>query len=307
MYPNGVLLFTAPSVANATINTTVRIRVPDGHDQIINHALVMADGVTPTVTSLLTNITRSPSNWLRLVKTAPGAVLANDELVYTLQATNIGSAALQDVTVVDVLPAGVSLSSAAPAPGSVTLPMLRWSLGTLNPAETRTIVITTTAPQAAGLITNSAIGTAWQNVLTQTLLSTQVVSNVAILNVGKTGSTPVARVGDTLVYTLSYENTGNQAATTVRLTDTLPAGLTVVGTSQSPVSQTAQYLAWNLGTLTVGQQGRIVITTTVGGPWNRTLLNVADITGQAGSYPGHAELSTTVPFFKLLLPLILKN
>jgi uncharacterized repeat protein (TIGR01451 family) len=307
VYPNGVLLFTAPSVANATINTTVRIRVPDGHDQIINHALVMADGVTPTVTSLLTNITRSPSNWLRLVKTAPGAVLANDELVYTLQATNIGSAALQDVTVVDVLPAGVSLSSAAPAPGSVTLPMLRWSLGTLNPAETRTIVMTTTAPQAAGLITNSAIGTAWQNVLTQTLLSTQVVSNVAILNVGKTGSTPVARVGDTLVYTLSYENSGNQAATTVRLTDTLPAGLTVVGTSQPPVSQTAQYLAWNLGTLTVGQQGRIVITTTVDGPWNRTLLNVADITGQAGSYPGHAELSTTIPFFKLLLPLILKN
>jgi uncharacterized repeat protein (TIGR01451 family) len=307
VYPNGVLLFTAPSVANATVNTTVRIRVPDGHDQIINHALVMADGVTPTVTSLLTNITRSPSNWLRLVKTAPGAVLANDELVYTLQATNIGSAALQDVTVVDVLPAGVSLSSAAPAPGSVTLPMLRWSLGTLNPAETRTIVMTTTAPQAAGLITNSAIGTAWQNVLTQTLLSTQVVSNVAILNVGKTGSTPVARVGDTLVYTLSYENSGNQAATTVRLTDTLPAGLTVVGTSQAPVSQTAQYLAWNLGTLTVGQQGRIVITTTVDGPWNRTLLNVADITGQAGSYPGHAELSTTIPFFKLLLPLILKN
>ena len=107
VYPNGVLLFTAPSVANATVNTTVRIRVPDGHNQIINHALVMADGVTPTVTSLLTNITRSPSNWLRLVKTAPGAVLANDELVYTLQATNIGSAALQDVTVVDVLPAGV--------------------------------------------------------------------------------------------------------------------------------------------------------------------------------------------------------
>ena len=102
MYPNGVLLFTAPSVANATINTTVRIRVPDGHDQIVNHALVTADGVTPTVASLLTNITRWPLNWLRLIKTGPAAVLTNGELVYTLRATNIGSATLQDVTVVYV-------------------------------------------------------------------------------------------------------------------------------------------------------------------------------------------------------------
>ena len=83
--------------------------------------------------------------------------------------------------------------------------------------------------------------------MTQTLLSTQPVSNVVILNVSKTGSTPIARVGDTLVYTLNDENAGNQIATTVRLTDTLPAGLTVVGTSQLPVSQTTQYLAWNPG------------------------------------------------------------
>ena len=174
----------------------------------------------------------------------------------------------------------------------------------IDVAMITTIVITTTSPQAASTITNSAIGTAWQNVMTQTLLSTQVINNAAILNVVKTGSTPVARVGNTLVYTLSYENTGNQAATTVRLTDTLPAGLTVVGTSQSPISQTAQYLAWNLGTLTIGQQGRIVITTTVGGPWNRTLLNVADITGQAGSFAGHAELTTTIPPLITFLPIV---
>jgi uncharacterized repeat protein (TIGR01451 family) len=308
VYPNGVLLFTAPSASPGAVSTvTVQVLVPAGHTQMTNHALVVADGVTPTVTSLLTNIAHAPTNWLRLVKSGPRVVLIYGAVVYTLQATNLGSSALQDVTVVDILPAGVSLGSAAPSPSSVTLPMVTWSLGSLNPAATRTIVITTTAPGVTGIITNSAVASAWQNVLTQTLFSTQVTNNAAILNVTKTGSAPVVRVGDRLVYTLSYKNLGNQVATTVRLTDALPSGLTVIGTSPLTTSQTAQQLAWNLNTLTAGQQGQIVITTTVGAPWGRTLLNVADITGQLGSFAGHAELSTSVPFFRIYLPIVVKN
>jgi len=308
LYPNGVLLFTAPSVSPGAVNAvTVQVRVPAGQAQMTNHALVVANGVTPTVTSLVTNIAQTPTNWLRLVKSGPRAVLINGVAIYTLQATNLGSSALQDVTVVDILPAGVSLGSAAPSPSSVTLPMVTWSLGSLNPAATRTIVITTTAPGVTGIITNSAVASAWQNVLTQTLFSTQVTNNAAILNVTKMGSAPVVRVGDRLVYTLGYKNAGNQVATTVRLTDTLPSGLTVIGMSPLPTFQTAQNLAWNLDTLTAGQQGQIVITTTVGAPWGRTLLNVADITGQPGSFAGHAELSTSVPFFRMYLPIVVKD
>ena len=306
-YPNGALLFTVPSVNTSTLTATIQIRVPSGIAQMVNHALVMADGVTPTVASLLTNITPVPTNLLRLVKSGPSSVLINGALVYTVQATNLGASALQNVSVVDVLPTGVSFGSAAPAPSSTTLPMLSWSLGSLNPAETKTIVITTTAPTTPGLITNSAVGSAWENVVTQTLFSTQVTANAAILSVVKTGSAPTVNVGSTLMYTLSYQNIGNQTATSVRLTDTLPSGLAVVGTSLPPALQTAQQLAWNLGTLNAGAQGQIVITTTVNGPWNRTLLNTADITGQVGSFPGHAELSTIIPPFKLSLPLIFKS
>jgi large repetitive protein len=308
VYPNGVLLFTTPALSSGVVNTvTVQVRVPAGHTQMTNHALVVADSVTPTVTSLLTNIVQTPTNWLRLVKSGPSAALINGVLVYTLQATNLGGSPLQDVTVVDILPAGVSLTSAAPAPGSVTLPLVSWSLGSLAPAASRTIVITATAPGVTGIVTNSAVASAWQNVITQTLFSTQVTNNAAILNVTKTGSAPVVRVGATLVYTLAYKNVGNQAATTVRLTDTLPSGLTVIGASPLPTSQTAQRLAWSLDTLAAGQQGQIVITTTVGAPWGRTLLNAADVMGQPGSYAGHAELSTNVPLFKLDLPIVVKN
>lgn len=188
-YPNGVLLFTAPSVGPGTENhtVTVQVRVPEGHTQMTNHVLVVADGVTPAVTSLLTNIIRPASNWLRLVKSGYTAVLTNGELVYTLQATNLGAATLSDVTVVDVMPGGLPLVSASPPPDLATLPMLRWSLGTLAPAQSKTIVITTTAPAVSGVITNSAVASAFQNVVTQTLFSTQVIASGAILQVTKTG------------------------------------------------------------------------------------------------------------------------
>ena len=81
----------------------------------------------------------------------------------------------------------------------------------------------------------------------------------------KSASASVVDVGDTLVYTLRYANAGNQTATTVRLTDTLPANLTVIATSPAADVQTAQQLAWNVGTLNAGAQGQVVITTTVGG------------------------------------------
>ncbi len=309
LQPNGVLLFTAPSVGPGTGNTdvTVRVRVPEGHTQIINHALVVADGVTPTVASLLTNIVRPASDWLRLAKLGYTAVLTNSELVYTLRATNVGPLPLSDVTVVDVLPGGLPLVGAAPSPDLATLPLLRWSLGTLAPLESKIIVITTTAPAIAGVITNSAIASAFENVTTQTLFSTQVINAAAILHVTKLGSAPAVDLGDVLVYTLRYSNAGNQTATTVRLTDTLPANVTVIGTSPTPASQTAQQLVWNLGALTAGAQGQVVITVTAGSPGGRILHNVADITGQVGSYPGHDELDTQVRLAMQYLPIVRRD
>jgi uncharacterized repeat protein (TIGR01451 family) len=309
LYPNGTLLFTAPSVGPGTENNTVtvQVRVAEGYPQLINHALVTADGVTPTVVSLVTNVTQSPSNRLRLIKSGYTQVLPNGQLVYTLQATNVSTVTVSAVTVVDVLPGGLPLVSAVPAPDLVTLPLLRWSLGDLGPAESRTIVITTTAPAAAGVITNSAIASGWHNVVTQTLFATEIVTNEAILRVTKTGSAPAVNLGGTLVYKLQYSNAGNQPATTVRLTDTLPASLTVVAVSPPTDYETAQQLAWNLGTLAPGAQGQIVITTTVGGAGGRTLRNVANVTGQPGSNPGHAELDTSVRLISMYLPIIMKS
>ena len=304
-YANGVLLFTAPSVETETLAVTVRARVLVGYDQLYNHALVVADGVIPTHASLLTSVTQ-PFGRLRLIKTGYSYVLVNDKLVYILRCENTGDIIVDDVTLVDVLPTGLPLIDASPAPDIVTLPLLQWSLGQLGPGEIRTVVVTTTAPTFAGVITNTVLADARQSVMTQTVFSTQVITEGAILRVTKKGSAPVVGVGDELVYTLRYQNMGNTTATGVVLTDTFPSDISVVGVYPPAMSLTNQQGVWNLASLAPSATGKIVITTTVGGNPARTLHNVVAITGH-DSFPGHAELDTQVRCFLLYLPLVMRN
>lgn len=304
-FQDGAILFTAPSIGATNATATVRVRVREGYGHLHNHALVMADLVPPVYVSLLTRVEQPPTR-LRVTKTGYEAVLINDELVYILYCENTGGEPVNDVTVVDVLPTGLPLVEASPPPDVVTLPALSWSLGDLGPAEGQTVVITTTAPASVGVITNTALADARQGIVTSTVFATQVISEGAILRVTKQGSASEVDVGDQLVYTLGYKNAGNQPATGVVMVDTLPSDVTVTAVSPSPASQTPQLITWDLETLTPGESGKILITTTIEGHGGRTLHNVADITGP-GSFPGHAELNTKVRPMLLYLPLMMKS
>ncbi len=247
-----------------------------------------------------------PPTWLDLTKTGPGAVLPNGQLVYTLICANKSDITVNDVTVVDVLPAGLSVVAASPSPNLQTLPVLSWSLGDLGPGEKRTIVITTTAPASAGVIVNVALADARQRVVTQTLLATQVVTQAAILDVAKEGPQAV-NWGGALVYTLRYRNVGNLPATGVVLTDTFPSGISVIATDPPATSLTTPRGVWSLGTLgPASAESTIVITAVVQGSANRTLVNMVDFTGQVG-FSDHAEWETQVRPILLYLPVVRRN
>lgn len=307
VFPDGALLFTAPSVGPGTEDhsVTVKVNVLPGYPQLFNTALIAADGVTPTHASLVTSVTQ-PSGQLRLTKTGYVFAPPSGELVYVLTCQNVGSVTATDVKLVDVLPTGLPLVGASPTPDAATLPLVRWSLGDLTPGMARSVVITTTAPATVGVITNTALADATQAPMTTTLYSTHVVTEAAILRVTKAASASSVRVNDVLIYTLRYSNIGNQSADGVILTDTLPSGITVTAVYPA-ASVTSQRVVWQPGSVGVGEQQQVVITATVGGPVNRTLHNVVDITGQPGSYPDHAELDIPVRPFTIHLPIIKKN
>ena len=303
---DGVILFSPDSVGPTAAEVTVRARVLAGHNELYNHALLMAEGVAPAHDSLLTNVTALPLGRLSLTKVGYPVVLIDDEQVFTLHCENTSDVTVNDVTVVDVLPTGWPVLDTSPPPQEVTLPTLRWSLGDLSPGESRTIVITTTTPASAGMITNTALADTWHQTMTQATFATLVVAEGAILRVTKMGSAPEVDLGDELVYTLHYENAGNQLAGSVTLTDTFPSDITVTGVLPSTPDLTSQRGVWDLGALDADESGTIVITATVGGERGRVLHNVVDITAP-GSYPGHAELDTPVRLRLLYLPLVVRN
>ena len=304
--PNGMIEFQVPTITTTNVLTTVRVRVLEGYEQLYNHALLTADFLTSTHASLLTSIDQ-PALRLSLSKLGHTAVLTNSTLVYTIRCENTSDITVNDVTVTDILPGGLTLIGTSPPPDEESLPVLSWSLGDLAKNEDRVIVITTTSPSEAGVITNTVLADARQRVMTHTLFATQVVTEGAILEVKKSGSAPKVDLGDELVYTLRYENIGNQLATGVVLTDTLPSDITVTGVYTSTAVSTSQRLVWDLGTLSPTVPGKVVFTTTVEGVGDRWLHNKADITGQPGSFSGYAELYTRVRLVFIYMPLIMRN
>jgi len=109
-----------------------------------------------------------------------------------------------------------------------------------------------------------------------------------------------------LIYTLRYENAGNQPVDSVRMTDTFPSGVIVNAASPPPQLLSSQEAVWELGTLEVDDIGQVVITTTVTSMGGTTLVNRADISGHPGSYPDHAELETDVRKLSIYLPFTIR-
>lgn len=305
-YSAGVVHFTDSSVEPVDESVTVRVRVLEGYDQLRNYAMITADLVYPDYDELLIPV-QIPESHLVVTKNGPTAVIAGREMAYTLHCENPGNVTVEHATVKDILPAGAVYVDASPAPTEVALPVLTWSLGDLAPLEWRDIVVTVTAPTNAGVITNVALLDAYPRVMTHTMEATNIITEGAILRLTKQGSATTVDLGDALVYTLQYWNEGTATASNARLTDTLPADVTVSGTDPTPTVATSTYLAWNVGdVLTSASPATIRVTVTVGGYGGRVLHNQADLIA-TGAFGEHADLYTSVALAKLYLPVTLRN
>jgi uncharacterized repeat protein (TIGR01451 family) len=120
-----------------------------------------------------------------------------------------------------------------------------------------------------------------------------VVPNAAIsynpLNLAKDDGLAGACVnpGDTITYTISYDNSGNNNPVTgVVITDTLPGDVTFQSASNGG-TEAAGVVTWNIGTIAAGATGSVTVTVTVnaGTAPGTTLTNTCSIdsneTGQA--------------------------
>jgi uncharacterized repeat protein (TIGR01451 family) len=220
------------SGASAVITTTYSL--PGNYSTpttITNTATVSATTTDPTSSNDSATATTpvSPSTDLSISKSGPASVTSGNNVVYTVQVSNVGGLSAANVTVADPTPAGLTFVSNS---GACTT-AYPCSLGTLAASGTATITTTYTVPASyttpSPIVNTASVSTTTTDHAPGNNSSTANTSVVqsADVSITKTGPASVT-TGTSLVYTVVVTNNGTSDAAAVTVSDTTPSGLTFV-------------------------------------------------------------------------------
>jgi uncharacterized repeat protein (TIGR01451 family) len=228
---------------------TVVNPVAAGVSQISNTASAADDGTNGTDPAPANNsgsdttpVTAAPDYSITKtdggISTTPGSTVA-----YTLNYANGGNQGGTGVVLSEVVPANTTFNAGASTAGWVCAPnnnagsICTLSVGGLaggGAAGSATYAVTVANPVAAGVtqISNTATiaddgaNGADPNSGNNSASDTTPITATPDLSVSKTDGNVTGIPGSTVVYTITYSNTGNQGATGVVLTETVPANTT---------------------------------------------------------------------------------
>ncbi|MEE8523584.1 MAG: DUF11 domain-containing protein, partial [Thermoanaerobaculia bacterium] len=179
---------------------------------------------------------------LAVVKTStPPTVVAGTPtvIVYTIEVTNSGPSDSAAVTLTDILPTDVTVSTVIPGlptcdvgvnPFQQTNQTVSCGLGLIPAAGMVTVTIEVTAdPAAVGALTNNvsvaSVGTPDPDLGNNASAAVNTALSEADAGITKSADQDPAVPGETLLYTLDISNAGPSDAHNVVVTDTLPTGV----------------------------------------------------------------------------------
>jgi uncharacterized repeat protein (TIGR01451 family) len=243
---------------------------------------------------------------LNLTKTDfPDPVRAGEQLTYTLVISNPGPSHALGVTVEDTLPVSTTFSSYTISQGISCLDngKIECELGDLlaGTVATVTLVVDVDA-DAPFTLTNYA---ETKSLTTDDFLDDNeitidtTVTKEANLAISKASWPEIVTAGTNLTYTLVVTNIGPSSAEGVVVTDTLPAGVSLVSssTSQGAGCTNSATPVCELGTIAANAQASITLVVNVSSAVSTTLMNVADVDAlTTDPFPdnNHAEELTLV-------------
>ena len=297
--PAGPYASTLSSFAGINPNGAWSLYVAD--DTAQNNGSIL-NGWTLTLNSVV------PQVDLGLAMTGtPEPVGFGSNVVYTLTVTNQSGKTAVGAMVTNAIPAGANFVSAVSSQGTFALGAggLIFNLGDLTNSARATISITLQTT-AVGFITNTATVGAQSMELTpadNTASVTTTVSPPAGLLVTATDAPDPVTAGQNVTYTITVTNRGPIAATSVLVTNTLPAGATYVsaGASQGTFLRTGGLVTFDLGALANGAAA--TLTVVVSPPGGGSITNVATAVVAPGSLNSGNTTATTITAvnsFKLL-------
>lgn len=270
-----------------TVTFTVASTVPAGSDgtEFVNVASATFDTVngpdpTPENNSDTATMTLGSTIDVAVTKDGPAAAAPGETLAYTVTVTNVGNEDATGIVVTDTLPTDLTFVAAsdggAPA-GGAPGGTVTWTLPGVLPAGggdastvtfTVTATLATTVPAGLDAITNTVVVQADgdTNPANDTDDATTTVDAAPVLEVTKTDDTAGGLVapGEQVVYTIRVANTGDQGATGVVITDTLPAEVGFVAASDGGVhagGPAGGTVTWTLaGELPAGADRVVTVT-----------------------------------------------
>jgi uncharacterized repeat protein (TIGR01451 family) len=223
------------SGATTTLSITVLVSVSHTGGMIANSATVSGPNNDPTPGNNTANDNVDPSAVadVRITKTLDTTMVPGQNATYTLQATNDGPSAAENVTVTDDLPVGLTFVSIASPDWTCTQSGTSLSCligSTLAPgAHSTAQLIVAVASSVSGGVENSASvsSTATDpnpaNNHATAAATIEISSDVSLTKQLQGSALTLGKHAD---YLLTASNAGPSDATNVVVTDTLPTGLT---------------------------------------------------------------------------------
>ena len=198
-----------------------------------------------------------------------------DVVVFEIEVTNNGGAQATNVSLTDLLPAGITATAnnGTVTQGTYNATTGLWSIGTLADGGTATLTLegTVDAGTAGTTVTNTttaAMGdqpdpsTAGDD-LRESIRPNNEADLVTVKTLPSGDDTP--EEGDVVTFEIEVTNNGSAQATNVSLTDLLPPGLTATG-NNGTVTQgvyNATTGVWTIGTLADGATAILTLEGTV--------------------------------------------
>ena len=183
---------------------------------------------------------------LKLVKTAPSEVLLCDPIPVKFVVTNSGTGAVENVKIVDNLPAGIQTADGQSK--------LAFDVGTLAAGQSRAFTTTLKASKIGSYV-NKAVATSASGLKSESQTKTTV--RQPVLAITKTG--PDKRyIGRPVSYDITVTNKGNATAEKLVVEDMIPAGVGSISASDGGRLADGK-VVWNLGNLAAGASRKVSV------------------------------------------------
>jgi uncharacterized repeat protein (TIGR01451 family) len=202
---------------------------------------------------------------LEITKTGPQTAQLGGEVSYSVTVKNTGSSIAKSVVVTDPVPEGLVHSGGQKE--------LSFNVGDLAPGASKTIPVVLKADRR-GKVCNVATANSSNAGKVSAEACTTIVQPG--LNITKTGDKQQF-LGKNASYEIVVSNTGDTVLNSVVVTDTAPAGTTIVSADGASVS--GNTATWNVGSLKSGEKKsfKVLLTTkTAGNYCNKVAVATAE-------------------------------